>query len=91
MITKITRAGNRPHTLAFRLSGNRVLECWIHHMGIYDRISDLEVSLIEQVIAPNVEEYWNIAEPRAGYFPEVTTKCITIRNPSWRKQLARIK
>ena len=79
--------------VSFKLSKTRVLECWISGRdGLFRDIRDTDVPFIEQIVLSNLKKYWSIAKTRIGpdqRHPHV--KCITIHQPSWRKQIARIK
>ena len=79
--------------VSFKLSKKRVLECWISdRYGLFTYIRDTDVPFIEQIVLSNLKKYWSIAKTRIGPdvgYPHV--KCITIHQPSWRKELARIK
>ena len=79
--------------ICFICNESRVLDCWIKDTSFFDGaafdtvgIEDKEA--IERLIIPSLEEYWSISK-RAEYSwdEELERRCVTVFNPSWRKQI----
>ena len=75
--------------ISFYLDNHRILQCWIgNSSGFFQKIWDVEVPFIRQVVIPDIEKYWALGHTMSLISERgLHVKCITILNPSWRRQV----
>ena len=78
--------------ISFFCDKDRVLDCWVKDKSfmdgsLFDAIREEDVDYIKDLVIPNIAEYWAMGKiaDYAGY--SELRRCITIFNPSWRKQI----
>ena len=82
--------------ICFICNESRVLECWIKDKSYWNGsmfylVRQKDIEAIERLIIPNLEEYWAISKKTDDHVGDknVERRCVTVFNPSWRKQVAK--